>query len=103
MDTLSKELPLEIWQFIFNKCDFLTQLYLHSCCSFFYFNLRFTDLYNIDIYIKKLLNDDILKQKKYQRITKLYAYNNAKITNVSQMASTLKILNAGGDCGKIAC
>ncbi|XWV25405.1 putative ORFan [Tupanvirus deep ocean] len=100
MDTLSKELPLEIWQLIFDKCDFLTQLYLHSCCSFFYFNLRFTDLYNIHTYIKELLSDDILKQKKYHHITKLGAWGNPKIKNVSHIAPTLKFLDANGsNCG----
>src|ERR1700742_2157661 len=32
-------------------------------------------------------------------LTKLYASGNKKIKDVSQMASSLKILNVGGNCG----
>src|ERR1700753_1860589 len=86
-------------QNIFNFCDFKSQLYLSSCCKFFNNNLLIADLYNISDNIRSLLNDKILKQSKYKHITKLNAFGNKKIKDVSQMASTLKILNAGGYCG----
>ena len=94
-------------QKIFNFCDFKSQLYLSSCCKFLNNNLLIADLYNINDNIRSLLNDKILKQTKYKHVTKLYASCNKKIKDVkfqfwnlvSQMASTLKNLNAGGYCG----
>ena len=86
-------------QNIFNFCDFKSQLYLSSSCKFLNNNLLIADLYNINENIRSLLNDKILKQSKYKYITKLYASNNKKIKDVSQMASTLKILNASYNCG----
>src|ERR1700753_180104 len=86
-------------QNIFNFCDFKSQLYLSSCCKLFNNNLLIVDLYNINDNIRSLLNDKILKQSKYKHVTKLNASNNKKIKDVSQMASTLKILNARYNCG----
>src|ERR1700753_3717462 len=86
-------------QKIFNFCDFKSQLYLLFSCKLFNNNLLIADLYNINENIRSLLNDKILKQSKYKYVTKLNAYGNKKITDVSQMASTLKILNTGGNCG----
>src|ERR1700744_2527608 len=86
-------------QNIFNFCDFKSQLYLSSSCKLFNNNLLIVDLYNINENIRSLLNDKILKQSKYKYVTKLNASNNYKIKNVSQMASTLKILNANFNCG----
>lgn len=94
------EIPLEIWQCIFDFCDFKTQLIILSLCS--YLNcLRIDDLYNIDFNFKKLLTNEILQQKKYSYVTKLdasYIYRSNQITDVSKMKH-LKILNAGYDCG----
>src|ERR1700761_2837992 len=87
------------WQTIFYFCNFKSQLYLSSCCKLFNNNLLIVDLYNINENIRSLLNDKILKQSKYKYITKLNASNNKKIKDVSQMASTLKILNADNNCG----
>src|ERR1700761_5754752 len=86
-------------QNIFNFCDFKSQIYLSSSRKLFNNNLLITDLYNINNNIRSLLNDEILKQSKYKHITKLNAYRNEKIKDASQMASTLKILNAGSYCG----
>src|SRR6201996_8498168 len=86
-------------QKIFNFCDFKSQLYLSSSCKFLNNNLLIADLYNINENIRSLLNDKILKQTKYKHVTKLYAYCNKRIKDVSQMASTLKKLNVGGNCG----
>src|ERR1700744_4032630 len=86
-------------QNIFNFCDFKSQLYLSSCCKLFNNNLLIVDLYNINDNIRLLLNDKILKQSKYKHLTKLNADLNVKIKDVSQMASTLKILNVSGYCG----
>src|SRR6201996_7721734 len=97
MDILS--ISIYDLQNIFNFCDFKSQLYLSSSCKLFNNNLLITDLYNINYNVRSLLNDKILKQSKYKHVTKLYANNNKKIKDVSQMASTLKILNAGGCCG----
>src|ERR1700761_208000 len=95
-------------QNIFYFCDFKSQLYLSSCCKFFNNNLLITDLYN-DLYtadhyninynVSSLLNDKILKQSKYKHITKLYVAGNKKIKDISQMTSTLKILDASSKCG----
>src|ERR1700761_5869035 len=86
-------------QKIFNFCDFKSQLYLSSCCKFFNNNLLITDLYNINNNVRSSLSDKILKQSKYKHLTELYAFGNKKIKDVSQMASTLKILNASYNCG----
>src|SRR6201992_2308211 len=86
-------------QNIFIFCDFKSQLYLSSCCKLFNNNLLIVDLYNINENVRSLLNDKILKQSKYKYITKLNASYNEKIKDVSQMASTLKFLNVGGNCG----
>src|ERR1700753_1849975 len=86
-------------QNIFNFCNFKSQLYLSSSCKFFNSNLLITDLYNINNNVKLLLNDKILKQSKYKYVTKLDASCNKKIKDVSQMASTLKILDARYNCG----
>src|ERR1700753_1959286 len=86
-------------QKIFNFCDFKSQLYLSSSCKLFNNNLLITDLYNINYNVRSLLNDKILKQSKYKYITKLNASGNEKIKDVSQMASTLKKLNASYNCG----
>src|ERR1700761_7098186 len=83
-------------QNIFNFCDFKSQLYLSSSCKFFNNNLLIANLYNIDDNIISSLNDKILKQSKYKHITKLNASSNIK--DVSQMASTLKILYVSGNC-----
>src|ERR1700759_1922073 len=85
-------------QNIFYFSDFKSQLYLSSSCKFFNNNLLITDLYNINYNVRSLLNDKILKQSKYKHVTKLDAYDNKKIKDVSQMASTLKILNASYNC-----
>src|SRR6201992_848502 len=86
-------------QKIFNFCDFKSQLYLSSSCKLFNNNLLIVDLYNINENIRSLLNDKILKQSKYKHVTKLNASDNKKIKDVSQMAPTLKILNASYNCG----
>src|SRR6202012_3928246 len=86
-------------QNIFNLCDFKSQLYLSSTCKLFNNNLLIVDLYYINDSVKSLLNDKILKQSKYKHVTKLYAADNKKIKDISQMASTLKILNANYKCG----
>src|ERR1700753_4340603 len=86
-------------QNIFIFCDFKSQLNLSSSCKFFNNNLLIVDLYNINDNIRSLLNDKILKQSKYKHITKLNASGNEKIKDISQMASTLKILYADNDCG----
>src|ERR1700742_2716666 len=86
------------WQAIFYFCDFKSQLYLLSSCKFFNNKLLITNLYNINKNIRYSLNDNILKQLKYKHITKLYADDNKKIKDVSQMTS-LKILYANGNCG----
>src|ERR1700744_6182866 len=86
-------------QKIFNFCDFKYQLYLSSSCKLFNNNLLITDLYNINYNVRSLLNDKILKQSKYKHVIKLDAYDNKKIKDVSQMASTLKILDASFNCG----
>src|ERR1700761_6002484 len=86
-------------QKIFIFCDFKSQLYLSSSCKLFNNNLLIADLYNINNNVRSLLNDKILKQSKYKNITKLYASSNEKIKDVSQMTSTLKILNASYNCG----
>src|SRR6201995_2461584 len=86
-------------QNIFYFSDFKSQLYLSSSCKFFNNNLLIADLYNINYNVRSLLNDKILKQSKYKHVTKLDANSNKKIKNISQMASTLKILYAGSNCG----
>src|SRR6202012_1221622 len=86
-------------QNIFYFCDFKSQLYLSSSCKLFNNNLLIVDLYNINNNVRSLLNDEILKQSKYKYITKLNASGNEKIKDISQMASTLKILNASYNCG----
>src|ERR1700759_4541239 len=97
MDLLN--ISIYVLQNIFNFCDFKSQLYLSSCCKFINNNLLIVDLYNINYNVRSLLNDKILKQSKYKHVTKLYANSNKKIKDISQMASTLKILYAGGYCG----
>src|ERR1700722_6326530 len=92
-------IPIQVWQNIFDFCDFNSQLTLSSLCSLFYNNLFITDLYNIDKNTRLLLNDKIIKQQKYKYTTKINANGNEKIKDVSHMASTLKVLNAGGNCG----
>src|SRR3984957_5915047 len=92
-------IPIQVWQNIFDFCDFNSQLTLSSLCSLFYNNLFITDLYYIDKNTRLLLNDKIIKQQKYKYTTKINAYGNEKIKDVSHMASTLKILYADGDCG----
>src|SRR6201996_9367722 len=97
MDILS--ISIYDLQNIFNFCDFKSQLYLSSSCKLINNNLLITDLYNINYNVRSLLNDKILKQSKYKHVTKLNIYDNEKIKDVSQMASTLKILNVNGNCG----
>src|ERR1700722_5880843 len=92
-------IPIQVWQNIFDFCDFNSQLTLSSLCSLFYNNLFITDLYNIDKNTRLLLNDKIIKQQKYKYTTKINANGNEKIKDVSHMASTLKILYADGYCG----
>src|ERR1700744_5362350 len=82
-----------------NFCDFISQLNLSSSCKFLNNNLLIADLYNINNNVRLLLNDKILKQSKYKYVTKLNANSNEKIKDVSQMASTLKILDARYNCG----
>src|SRR5438270_10194599 len=87
-----------IWNIIFNFCDFKTQIDLLASFKFLHDKLFITDLYNIDKkYLDKLTNN-ILQKNIFRKITKLNVGNNPDITDISQL-TCLKILNANGDCG----
>ena len=90
--------PTEIWQTITSFCDPITQINMVSCCSLFYDRLYVTDLFNASQKKLLCLNDDILKQKKFINVVKLWASDNSNITNVAHMRN-LRVLNAGGNCG----
>src|SRR5688572_19546030 len=95
---MANRLVLDIWQLILEHCHFKDQVHLLTCCKFFSDRLRITNLYFVDKNILDLLNDQILTQEKYKHLTKLNAFDNSKITNVSHMKS-LRVLNASGYCG----
>ena len=78
-------IPIQVWQFIFDFCDFNSQLALSSSCSLFYNNLFITDLYNIDENTRLLLNDKIIKQQKYKYTTKINAFFHYKIKDVEKL------------------
>jgi hypothetical protein len=83
--------PIEIWQNIFDYCDFKDKLKLQEVCKAFT-HLR---IYEIPYMYSCKLTDDILS--KYIWLTKLDAYVH-KVTNVNHMTN-LKILFATGGSG----
>lgn len=58
--------PIEIWQIILEKTEFIQQIRLRQVCKYFYNELYVTDFaFKIPCKYKRLLSDDILKQHKY--------------------------------------
>lgn len=94
-DPLITTLPIEIWDVISNKCDIRSQLNMIESCKYFEQSLFVYDLYYD--YDPRLthLTDDILRQKKYDKLIKLFLLNNKDITN-SSLKPTLKVLKISG-------
>jgi len=84
--------PIELYQLILIKSDFLAQIRLRCANKLFYHRLEICDFYSIEWQYIKLLTDDILKN--YSSITKLSARSNSEITNVNHL-TRLEILDAG--------
>src|SRR5438445_11459900 len=72
-------LPIELYQEILDRADFLCQIRLIQLNIYLYNNLKIYDFLNIDDKYLRSLSDNILKNYKY--IKKLYAFNNKKITD----------------------
>ena len=87
-----------IWNIIFDYCDFKTQINLLVSFKFLHDKLFITGLYNIDRKYLNKLSNSILQKDMFGRITKLDASCNPNITDVTQLIS-LKILNANYNCG----
>ena len=87
---------LDIWQIIFEHCDFLSKVRLTQICKLFHDNLQIIDFWYIEDKFKNKLTDDILKNYKY--IIKLDTQNNIKINDVSWM-SYLQELDSSYNCG----
>lgn len=83
--------PLEIWQILLNKIDFLSQIRLTQVCEDFHQVLRIENFYEINAKYLKLLTDNILKN--YPYITRLDAGDNPNVKDVSHLIH-LKVLNA---------
>ena len=91
-------LPLEILNLIIEELDMKSILQIQSINHYYYDNVVIRDLFNIDKEYRDRLTDNIIKQGKYQLVTKLNASFNPKITSVSHMTN-LQVLHARGNCG----
>lgn len=57
------------------------------------------DLYDIPLYLKKKLTQNIIKQKKFSKLARLDASNNPKIKDVNDFHHSLVELNCNYNCG----
>ena len=85
-------LPIEIWQLVLSKVEFLDQIRLRLVSTLFYQNLEIYDFYNIDNKYLERLDDDVLAT--YPFIMQLNAALSPKINNIKHMTKLQK-LNAG--------
>lgn len=101
MDTqLSIFVPIDIITVIFEMSDFIVKIRILATCNFFSQLLSIYDLSKIGYcYINKL-DENILRQEKYARVTKLYVANSF-ISNISYL-SNLVYLNAQNSSCRIS-
>ena len=59
------ELPIEIYQEILDRSDFICQIKLTQLNKYLNYELKIYDLFNIDEKYLNLLSDDIFKNYKY--------------------------------------
>jgi hypothetical protein len=68
----AQQIPIEIYQEILERSEFLSQIRLTQLCKYFHDNLKIYDFCDIDIdYIYKL-SDNVLKTYKYIKKLKLW-------------------------------
>ena len=89
-------LPVEIYQLILSKADFLTQIRLRRVNKRFHVKLEIHDFNHIEDKYRNKLTDKILRS--YPSVTKLFAAHNREICNINHLTK-LQILNATGSCG----
>src|SRR5438445_3225410 len=82
-------LPIELYQEILERSEFINQIRLTQLNKYLHINLKIYDFYNIQTKYILLLSDDILKNYRY--IKKLNAYN---ITDKGISHINLHTLNA---------
>ena len=73
------DIPIELYQEILERSDFITQIRLIQLCKYHNENLKIYDFHDINPKYFLMLLDDILKNYKY--ITKLNASDNGSITD----------------------
>jgi DNA-directed RNA polymerase subunit M/transcription elongation factor TFIIS len=83
------DIPIEIFQLILDRSNFLTQIRLRQVDRSFYAKLHIHNFYHIDSKYLNLLTDEILI--KHSHITKLYVSSNKKITTISHMTKLTKL------------
>jgi hypothetical protein len=89
------DVPLELWQLIFDHIDFLSKIRLRQVNSLFLY-LPIVDLHHIEYRYLGLLNDNILRQHPFTK--KLFAFDNPNITSVNHLVY-LEELDASWECG----
>lgn len=89
-------IPSEIYQLILEKINLKSQLNFISINIFLYQELHITNLWNRRLNGRNksiyLIDNEILAQKKFSKVTKLDINNNNKIKNISRLQN-LKCLN----------
>jgi hypothetical protein len=91
------ELPVELYQQILNRTNFLSRIRMRCANKLFYDKLEINDFYNIPSTYAKRLTNKILQC--YPFITKLNATEKPNITDVNYL-TRLEVLNASGlRCG----
>ena len=87
-------LCFDVVQVLCDFCDLCTQIALISSCKEFNeLKIRKLDCSNG---IAAQITQKIIQQKKFDRLQKLNAYNNSRITSVNHLANTLIELNCAG-------
>ena len=61
----NNNIPFDIWEYIFDRLEFIDKLHFKLIGTWFYENFHIKDLYDIDAQYLVKLNDDILKNFKY--------------------------------------
>ena len=82
------ELPYDVLEMVFNKCDFLSQIRFRQIGVFTYKNLQMTDFYNLDSSFLEVLSDNILLI--YPDIVMLDVSNSQYVTNINHLSKLRK-------------
>src|SRR5438445_11593150 len=92
---MNMELPIELYQEILDRSDFICQIRLTQLNKYLYKELKIYDFLNIQHKHSILLSNDVLKNYKY--IIKLNTNNNPKITDEGIKYMKLHTLDAGSN------